>query len=391
MGGPRDILAPVTTPQDATTQPAAEQRDGDGPLRTAVIVNPNRVTGVDELRAAIDEQVTDAGWPAPRLARDDRGGPGHRAGASRRSTTAPRWCSSPAATARSARASRVWPARTCARGPAGRHGQPAGGEPRHPHRHDRRACRSPWTAGGARSTSARSTVTGVRGHGRHGARRGDGRRRTDRAQGPGRRARVRVLGPQAPDRRRDAGRGPGRRPPGAAPTCPQRPRRQRRTPPGRREPAARRRARRAARWRSRCWRRGTSGTGSSSPSACSPGRHRVPNMEVLRGSRIVVTSDRAAPAPARRRRDRPVGHPRRHGPAGRPVGLRRRVARTRSTSERQLLGRHGQAHVPQDAVQVVVGDRGDGLRPAGDSTTSSRPVSMCAQRPRPCAGRRAAG
>ena len=34
-------------------------------MRSAVIVNPNRVTGVDELRAAVDEQVTGAGWPAP--------------------------------------------------------------------------------------------------------------------------------------------------------------------------------------------------------------------------------------------------------------------------------------------------------------------------------------
>lgn len=61
----RDILATVTTPQDATTQPAAEQRDGDGPLRTAVIVNPNRVEGLDELRAGITEQLVAAGWPEP--------------------------------------------------------------------------------------------------------------------------------------------------------------------------------------------------------------------------------------------------------------------------------------------------------------------------------------
>lgn len=30
-----------------------------------MVVNPNRVTEVDELRAAVDEQVTAAGWPAP--------------------------------------------------------------------------------------------------------------------------------------------------------------------------------------------------------------------------------------------------------------------------------------------------------------------------------------
>ena len=55
----------MTTPQDATTQPAAEQRDGSGPLQTAVIVNPNRVEGLDELRAGITEQLAEAGWPEP--------------------------------------------------------------------------------------------------------------------------------------------------------------------------------------------------------------------------------------------------------------------------------------------------------------------------------------
>lgn len=33
--------------------------------RSAVIVNPNRVEGLDELRATVDEQITAAGWPAP--------------------------------------------------------------------------------------------------------------------------------------------------------------------------------------------------------------------------------------------------------------------------------------------------------------------------------------
>ena len=47
------------------TEPATTQRIDQRSMRSAVIVNPNRVTGVDELRAAIDEQVTAAGWPAP--------------------------------------------------------------------------------------------------------------------------------------------------------------------------------------------------------------------------------------------------------------------------------------------------------------------------------------
>ncbi len=45
-----------------TTEPAARANQSQ---RSAVIVNPNRVTGVDELRAALDQQVIDAGWPVP--------------------------------------------------------------------------------------------------------------------------------------------------------------------------------------------------------------------------------------------------------------------------------------------------------------------------------------
>ena len=37
----------------------------DGPLRTAVVVNPVRVEGLDDLRATIEEALTEAGWPAP--------------------------------------------------------------------------------------------------------------------------------------------------------------------------------------------------------------------------------------------------------------------------------------------------------------------------------------
>ncbi|WP_315094348.1 diacylglycerol kinase family protein [uncultured Cellulomonas sp.] len=51
----------MTTPQQTT----AEQRHDDGPLRSAVIVNPNRVEGLDELRAGIVEQLAEAGWPEP--------------------------------------------------------------------------------------------------------------------------------------------------------------------------------------------------------------------------------------------------------------------------------------------------------------------------------------
>ena len=55
----------MTTPHDASPQPAAEQREDRGPLKTAIIVNPNRVEGLDELRAGITEQLAEAGWPEP--------------------------------------------------------------------------------------------------------------------------------------------------------------------------------------------------------------------------------------------------------------------------------------------------------------------------------------
>lgn len=47
------------------SEPAPQQRDGDTPLRTAVVVNPNRVEGTDELRQAITDQLAAAGWPEP--------------------------------------------------------------------------------------------------------------------------------------------------------------------------------------------------------------------------------------------------------------------------------------------------------------------------------------
>lgn len=47
------------------TEPAPQQRHGDEPLRTAVVVNPNRVEGTDELRRQITDQLAEAGWPAP--------------------------------------------------------------------------------------------------------------------------------------------------------------------------------------------------------------------------------------------------------------------------------------------------------------------------------------
>jgi len=45
--------------------PAAEQRHDETPLRSAVVINANRVEGADELRSAITEQLVDAGWPEP--------------------------------------------------------------------------------------------------------------------------------------------------------------------------------------------------------------------------------------------------------------------------------------------------------------------------------------
>ncbi|MFE6234573.1 diacylglycerol/lipid kinase family protein [Cellulosimicrobium sp. NPDC057862] len=52
-------------PTDETTEPAAQQRLDEKPLRSAVIVNPNRVDGLDELRATITARLAEAGWPEP--------------------------------------------------------------------------------------------------------------------------------------------------------------------------------------------------------------------------------------------------------------------------------------------------------------------------------------
>ena len=54
------ILTSVTAPA-----PASVQRHGDDPLRSAVIVNPNRVDGTDQLRTDITERLAGAGWPEP--------------------------------------------------------------------------------------------------------------------------------------------------------------------------------------------------------------------------------------------------------------------------------------------------------------------------------------
>ena len=55
----------VNTPQEHAPETAAQQRLDHAPLRSAVIVNPNRVEGLDELRALIETRLADAGWPVP--------------------------------------------------------------------------------------------------------------------------------------------------------------------------------------------------------------------------------------------------------------------------------------------------------------------------------------
>lgn len=55
----------VNPSHEATPEPAAQQRLDHAPLRSAVIVNPNRVEGLDELRRTIEDRLADAGWPAP--------------------------------------------------------------------------------------------------------------------------------------------------------------------------------------------------------------------------------------------------------------------------------------------------------------------------------------
>ncbi|MBD5785137.1 diacylglycerol kinase family lipid kinase [Cellulosimicrobium terreum] len=52
-------------PTDETSEPAAQQRLDREPLQSAVIVNPNRVEGLDELRSTLTDRLVAAGWPAP--------------------------------------------------------------------------------------------------------------------------------------------------------------------------------------------------------------------------------------------------------------------------------------------------------------------------------------
>ena len=57
---------PASPPQSDAPEPAERQRvKHDGPLQTAVVVNPARVEGLDELRTTIEEALAEAGWPAP--------------------------------------------------------------------------------------------------------------------------------------------------------------------------------------------------------------------------------------------------------------------------------------------------------------------------------------
>lgn len=55
----------VNPSQEQAPETAAQQRLDHAPLRSAVIVNPNRVEGLDELRRTIETQLADAGWPTP--------------------------------------------------------------------------------------------------------------------------------------------------------------------------------------------------------------------------------------------------------------------------------------------------------------------------------------
>jgi diacylglycerol kinase (ATP) len=47
------------------TEPASAQRHGSGPLRSAIVINTNRVEGAEELRDEITAQLAAEGWPAP--------------------------------------------------------------------------------------------------------------------------------------------------------------------------------------------------------------------------------------------------------------------------------------------------------------------------------------
>ncbi|MFB8227544.1 diacylglycerol/lipid kinase family protein [Cellulosimicrobium sp. NPDC055967] len=55
----------MPTDETTETQNTAPQRPDVGPHRSAVIVNPNRVEGLDALRDLIVARLTEAGWPEP--------------------------------------------------------------------------------------------------------------------------------------------------------------------------------------------------------------------------------------------------------------------------------------------------------------------------------------
>lgn len=61
----RTTYSGVNPSQEQAPEPAAQHRLDHAPLRSAVIVNPNRVEGLDELRRTIETQLADAGWPTP--------------------------------------------------------------------------------------------------------------------------------------------------------------------------------------------------------------------------------------------------------------------------------------------------------------------------------------
>ncbi|GAA2002574.1 diacylglycerol/lipid kinase family protein [Nakamurella flavida] len=62
--------------QHDTVSPGDRQRRESGPLRCTVIVNPVRVTDIDERRAVVDAELAAAGWPAAHWVETTESDPG---------------------------------------------------------------------------------------------------------------------------------------------------------------------------------------------------------------------------------------------------------------------------------------------------------------------------
>jgi diacylglycerol kinase family enzyme len=63
--GGSEAAAPPRSPAEHPEPPARQRQERGGPLRSAVIVNPARVDDASALREIVEAELAEAGWPAP--------------------------------------------------------------------------------------------------------------------------------------------------------------------------------------------------------------------------------------------------------------------------------------------------------------------------------------